>query len=387
MKRMAIFYFLFFLAQAAYAPYVSLYFSGKGWDGTSIGVVLSLWSLVGIAAQPAMGLLNDRLRHPRRLLMLAAVLAPVTALGFIAFDSYAVVLAVSVVFAWFQSAANPLADTIAVETAAREGFAFGSVRLWGAFSYAVGTLVTGFLYVRTGYEWSFPTYLAISLIAVASLLSFRQPAGVRHRVTLFNQAKDVVRNRAFLLFTFISLLLTIALAVNASFLPIYYKEMGFDKSLIGTAYAIAALTEVPMFWAAAKIAARIGRYAVLGIAALCYVAKCFLMYAVPGIHLALALQTLDGIAFAFFASMTVETVEAFSGERTKATYQSVFAAGTYGLGGIIGNTAGGAVIDREGAPFLYAVLGTLSLVSLALYAGFGLSRRRRAREEGSGIGL
>jgi hypothetical protein len=70
---------------------------------------------------------------------------------------------------------------------------------------------------------------------------------------MFEQAKEVISHKRFLDFIGICLLVNLSIAINFSFLPIYFKEMGFNKAWIGTTYAIAAIIEVPMFWVSAKL--------------------------------------------------------------------------------------------------------------------------------------
>ncbi len=60
--------------------------------------------------------------------------------------------------------------------------------------------------------------------------------------------------------------------------PLYFKESGFEKSWSGIAYSVAAIIEVPMFWIAAKVGDRIGRFYILSVSALFYAIKCLVIY-------------------------------------------------------------------------------------------------------------
>lgn len=82
MRSLAGYYFLFYLAISVYTPYTSLFFSDKGISSTVVGLILSLWAFVSVISQPVMGMLNDRLRNPRKILMISAIAAPVIGLGF-----------------------------------------------------------------------------------------------------------------------------------------------------------------------------------------------------------------------------------------------------------------------------------------------------------------
>jgi PPP family 3-phenylpropionic acid transporter len=368
LKSLGSYYFIYYLAISSLLPFMSIYLSEKGLSATSIGMLLSLWAFVSVIAQPVMGMMNDRLRDRRQILMVCIVASPLLAFGFYYFNGFPALIMVSVLFAWFQSAAIPLSDALAVEIGSKAGYSFGSIRLWGALSYAIGVFAAGIVYERFGYGNAFFYYLAINGIVLMTLFLFPSTGVSRRKISLFHQASQVFGNKAFILFMGICLLLTISTAVNSYFLPIYFKEMNFNKAWIGSAFSIAALIEVPMFWISARLNNKIGRLAVLCIAAICYAVKCLVMAFSDSVYPVLAAQLLDGIAFAFFAGAAIEIVDRFSTDETKATFQTVFAAITSGLGGIIGSAFGGILIDQKGAPFLYFILFLFCLAGSILFA-------------------
>jgi hypothetical protein len=92
---------------------------------------MSVWALVSLISQPLMGIVNDRMKDPRAVLMVSVLAAPLLSLGFRDLDSFAAILALSVMFAWFQTSAAPLSDAIAVDIGCRKGYPFGNIRLWG----------------------------------------------------------------------------------------------------------------------------------------------------------------------------------------------------------------------------------------------------------------
>lgn len=367
MKNLSVFYFFYYLGMSMYSPFLSLYFESKGFNGTATGLLLSAWAVAGVVSPLVMGMINDRLRNPLTLLRVCVVVMPVIGLGFYFSGGYAVCLALAILFSWFSSSAMPLTDSAAVQIGSREGFSFSSVRLWGALSYAIGSFVTGFIYKETGYPVSFLIFFAMSIPILVSML--RLPAVPRSsgkRPSLLEQAGTAARNRPFLLFVFMGFLLMTSMAVNSSFLPLYFREKGFDLGFVGTAYSVAALIEVPMFGLSARLVGRFGRFPILAFAAGCYAVKCFCLFAFDNMALTMALQVLDGVSYALFAGVAVEVVNDLSDEKSKATSQAAFAALTYGLGGIIGNASGGAVLEVWGGSTLYLLLFGMSLCATVL---------------------
>lgn len=367
MKSLSSYYFLYYLAMSVYLPYMSIYFSDRGFSSTQVGMIFSLLAFVSVIAQPIMGLLNDRTSDPRKILLLCISVAPILSLGFYYMGSLTAIMALSIVYAWFQSSAGPISDSLANDIGNREGFSFGSIRLWGALSYSLGTLGTGFLYGKIGYDNIFFAYLVISLALVFTIFYLPKVKPSPHKTKLFDQAKEVLHNKPFVLFVGICLLVNLCMSMNFTFLPLYFKEMAFDKKWLGTAFAIAAIVEVPMFYISAKLGKRLGQFNVLCMVAVLNAFRYILIYTFHNVYLVLALQVVDGITFAFFASLAVEVVGGYASERTKATFQAIFAAIAYGLGSILGSSAGGVIIDYKGAPALYLVLFFVSMVAGLLF--------------------
>lgn len=377
MRIVSLYYFMLYLAASVLLPYTSLHFHERGFSPSMIGYVLSLWAFVSVIAQPVMGILNDRINRPRAVLIVLAIAAPLFGLLFyIAKDITAIIL-VSIAFAWFQSSLSPLSDAVAVEIGRRQGFAFGNVRLWGALSYAIGAFLTGLLYEKLGYSYIFLVYALLALPVIVVMLFVPVTKATFQRVSLFQQMGDVVRNRRYLSFCALSFVFILCITASATFLPIYFDEKGFDKSYLGSAVAIAALIEVPMFWIAAKLSAKLGRYRLLTIAAALYALKYIILFATGNVYITLSLQLLDGIGFAFLAGVSVEIVDRLASSKTKATFQMVYAAVTWGLGGIIGNSFGGLVVEHFGVASLYLFLCIPCLILAPLYAAMGMERRHK----------
>ncbi|MFC5650464.1 MFS transporter [Paenibacillus solisilvae] len=369
MSILAAYYFFLYLSMSVFVPYTSLYFSEKGFSTAAVGMILSLWAFVSIIAQPVMGLINDRIGNPRKIIMISVITAPVIGLGFHYTNEFSAVIALSVLFTWSHSSAGPLSDSIAVEIGNRAGFNFGSIRMWGALSYSLGTISTGFLYEKYGYANIFEYYLAVSVLVFALLFGFPKSKTFSHKITFLEQAIEVIGNKPFMAYLAICLLLVMSMVSSSTFLPIYFQEMDFDKRFLGSAFAVAALIEVPMFWVASKLSQAIGRFRLLSLSAVIYALKCLILFFFHNVYLTLGVQLLDGISFAFAAGTFVEVVETYSRKNTKATFQTIFVAVSSGMGGVIGIAAGGIIVEYWGTPFLYLVLFILCLAASALFFG------------------
>ena len=67
-----------------------------------------------------------------------------------------------------------------------------------------------------------------------------------------------------------------------------------------------------------------------------------------------------GYEASFVSYLVFKAVNKYANKNAKATYQTLFAALTSGVGGIVGSTVGGIVIDHWGVYNLYVLMFLLS---------------------------
>src|SRR5688572_26496890 len=156
------------VALGVFYPFIAVVLNGFGFSPGEIGVIASIGAVGFTIAVPAWGHLADvRLGRPRTLqvcaigagLAIVALLLPWPA------PFIAVLFAV---FWVFESSWQPLADAVTVN--ALRGRDYGRVRLLTSLSFAIGTIVAGFIYNVTGYEAAFVLFglAALSMAVIAA---------------------------------------------------------------------------------------------------------------------------------------------------------------------------------------------------------------------------
>jgi MFS transporter, PPP family, 3-phenylpropionic acid transporter len=172
-----------------------------------------------------------------------------------------------------------------------------------------------------------------------------------------------------------------AWSVHLLFLPIYMSNQGAPEGLVGTAFSIGALAEVPIFFLIGRIAKRTGPLPPLVGAVLIQVTLYVLMSLSPSPYQMVAINTLSGVYFATYYPTIVTLVGALTPESLKATGQGLLAAFTWGLGNMAGTVIGGRVADLFGIPALYGYLVYVAVVGAAGYSLLWLILRRKVTQE------
>lgn len=373
------YYFIFFFAMAATWPFLSLYLRQQGLNGTHIGLLLAVGSVAGALAQPILGAFNDRTPDVRRLLLYSAVVSPIFFAGYAVFRPYWVLLVVAILVAIAQST-MPIMDAVAIKEGEKRGFAYGQVRLWGAFSFAIGAGIFGYVYHVVGLSSQFLFYALLSVLIVWSTTQL--PVASDRLATahepLLRGIWSIARRKNLIVLMVICFLLATAITANGSFLPLYYQNLHYPMGWVGINFTVAALIEVPFFYVSGKIVARLGAIWVLLIGSLAYTIKYAIMATAPGVFVVIGAQLLDGIGYALYWSASVQLVSALAPRHLQATAQTVYGAVAGSLSSIVGTALGGYVFDHAGPLMLYksiAGLSAVSMVCIVLFARFGLPRR------------
>ena len=276
----------------------------------------------------------------------------------------------AIIFSFINAPAGTIVDAIAVEKGPAFGFTFGQVRLWGALGFAFITVIAGYVYSAIGYQYSFLIFAIFAIFMCLQMFAFPKMERPSGQPSL--EKKDLVllfTNWHFGLFLAITLLISGTVTMNFSYLPIYFQQLNYPVDLVGWNFTIAAIVEIPLFWLSVKLIRRIGLFPMLILGTLAYAVKYIAMGFAPPLGVVLSLQALDGLAFAFYFSSVVEIVNLMAPKNAKATAQTMFAAAG-GLAGIVGNVAGGLIVDHQGPQFLFWMMGGIICIGTLLFLFF-----------------
>lgn len=380
-RTFSLYYFVFFVAMASTQPFLSLYLNGRGISSVNIGFILAAGACAGIFAQPMFGFLSDRAPDQRRILLLTAFLSPIMFAGYALTKNFFVLLLVSVLFAIVQSS-SPIADAIAVQEGVRSGFSYGQIRLWGALSFALTTMVAGYFYHRSGFAWSFVIYGGLTTVLMMVTILLPKAPSVDRAIGLpFHGIWNVMKNPYLMSFILICFVLSTAITINFNFLPLYFSALHHPLGLVGLNFTVAALVEVPFFYISATLMDRFGKMPIIMLASALYLLKYVIMALAPSTTVVISIQILDGIAYALYWSAGVQIVADLAPPTQTATAQTLFGAIASSLSSIVGSSVGGWLLGGFGPLVLYACNAALAFVALAGFFMFARLQMRKGHRQ------
>lgn len=370
----AVFFFLFG-AVGAMSPYLSLHYSNAGLSGTEISVLLSVTPVLLFVSQPVFGPLTDRSGHRGR--MLSYLFLAVAAAGVLLSlgSSFWTLLPTAMLWAFFGGPLVPIADSIALGEVQRTGVGYPQLRLWGSVGFVITTTALGRLYNVVDLRWAFVFYAALNLVAF--LLARRLPAeGLSAKRDVWPVLRKLLKNPTLLGFLVLSAILQSTQAAHASFFSIHMQNLGGTKGMVGMAWGLAALTEVPVWLVLHRVTRRTGPLPLLAFAAAMYAVRWFVYSGAPNPAVLLWLQLLQGLSFALFLPTAVMLIGEIMPEDLRTSGQALLVLVNGGIATVAGNLASGYIVDLNGTGFLYRVASYVALISAL---GFVLLVRRTRR--------
>ena len=359
-------YISFYMAFGAFLPFINLYYERMGLSGVQIGILTAISFLVISIAAPLWGGYADAHNRHRSVFRIALLLSPVAVALLSQANSFLVYIPFVVAYAVFSSPIVPLQDSAALEVAEAHERTFGALRAWGSLGWSISTVLVGVLMQLWGIEWLF--YIYIVFMLVTFLFSLFQPAR-KHvlQSTLRHGLRILLYQREILIFLFSIFLLAVTVGAVSSFLSIYLDGIGAVEGYIGLAFAIAAISEVPVMLYSGRIMRRIGSSGLLKVSFFTFALRWILLSFIDVPVWALLVQVLHGISYAAFIVGGVTYINERTPEGLSTTAQAIFNVVIFGLGAIVGALLGGYLFDTVGMMTLFRILTLVALLGLLVF--------------------
>jgi PPP family 3-phenylpropionic acid transporter len=358
-------YLGYYMSIGAYMPFINLYFERLGLSGIEISSLMAITVLISSSTTLLWGGIADARRWHKGILRAALLLSPLAIFMVSRAADYRALIPMVVLYALFRSPIVPLIDSASLEIAQSHRRSFGNLRVWGAIGWSISTWVVGTLIQNFSIQWLFTSYIIFMLMTFGVSL-FQPPRANILKTSLVPGLRKLFR------FEFIIILLSfflVALTSSAgmNFFSLYMDEIGATEGLIGFAWTLSSLSEIPVMLASGAIIKRVGTRGILKIAFLIYAARWLLLSLISNPVLALFVQLLHGLSFGTYIVGAVTYVNQEAPEGLGTTAQSVFSIVSFGLASMAGAMLGGYMFDTLGLSVLFRLLSVIALVGFLIF--------------------
>jgi PPP family 3-phenylpropionic acid transporter len=349
-RRYLIFRLVFFFIQmpvAVLMPYFFLHLREVA--GMTIPQISYVSMVTGVAillTQQGWGYLADVHISKRRLIWINSLLASLVFLAIAPFRSFGAIL---VGFFIYQILNTPIVQLL-------HGFLFihpnshhrfGLLRAWGSLGFVVANIGIGFAADKiTGGNigFIFPLMAILSMTGASLLMLLPElPPMTGTRPTFMQVQSFFFRRPEVAAFLGVVLLYQAAHSFSYTVQSFLMRDMGADKGIVGMSYSLAALMELPFFFAANRILRRFGELRVIAFAAVVQAIRWMLVWNATGPGEVVLISSLHGITFGCFYVSAVSYMNRHAGPQYKASAQTLVALAYFGVAQLAGNFLGGMV--------------------------------------------
>lgn len=366
---LVVFYLLFFMAVGVALPYLPGYYQSLGFKGAQIGTLLAIAPAFALVMPPLWGQLADRTGRPGAVLLVAtaggvagyAVLAQAR--------TFPAAVAGCALQAAFASSITPLADTLALHHVQRHGGSYARIRTFGSLGFVLASLPFGFLVTTIDRTAVLAPALLLGLASawVAGTLA-RAPRVEHHGPgPTVASALALLRRPDVFLFLAAGALHWVACAPYHGSLAPHVIALGLPPSVVGVSSSVGVLAELLVMVTWSRWGERAEPRRLLLISFGVSAGRWAVMALTSSPAVLVAVAVLHGLTFGAFYLAAVAWMAQRTPASLRATGQSLFAAATFGVGGIIGYRGAGELFDLLGGHRLFAVAAGLELLpALAL---------------------
>lgn len=365
-------------------PYLPLWLKAQGLPITVISLLASVQSFTRVFAPYAWGALSDHTGERVKLLRISAAIALLASAGlWIEGGAWWIGFVLLLVFTHTSSMMS-LTEAAMAHLVAGDWGRYGRVRLWGSAGFMVTVFAAGAWFEKFGMG-SFPGWTALTLgsVLVCTLWLPNVREAPHHASDEAKAPIGAALRRPVVRWFFAALLFHVmAHFAIYGFLSLYLDSLGYSKATIGALWAVSVVVEIAWFYAQGRLIGRLSMEKWLVICAAATVLRMGVTAGLGGWLAALYFaQILHALTFATHHTACIAMVSKHFPGRLRGRGQALFTVTGYGLGGVAGVLAGGAIAARWGFEVMYA-----AAAGLGLAAFFCAQRVRKLEVQADGEG-
>lgn len=370
---MSVTYVLWFFGLGIYVPYFPIWLTDRGFDASTIGVLLAVPMVVRIIAITPVTHVGDGPLGARRTFLLIATGAAFAYLGLMLTDGFWSVAIVLTLVSMCVAGGVPILDAIVLNGIDRHGLDYGRIRFWGSTSWLAANLAGGAVLGQLPPAILPPLLAGLAALAAISALAMPLDGGAaRKQGDADGRAPSL---RLFIVFAIGIALIQGAHAFLLGFSTLMWQGMGYTAPQIGILWSVGILIEMAFFlWGtrAARLAAPIP---MILIGAACGAVRWILMGFEPTSPLIITL--LQSSHFLTYAAVHLATMNWLARYSIGRTRRSGWIATAISIAMALSTILSGTLFEHVGGRGFF-VMTLLSLAGFAFIAWAG--RIERAEE-------
>lgn len=353
-----VFNFVLYGALAIYSTFFALYLKDAGFSNVQIGLLVAGGPLIGLVANPFWAYFADRFRNNKRILIICLI-GNFTCMQFVFMtESYTLIYTLMLVYFMFQSPLFTQSNSLILNVIEGTNRKFGEFRAWGSLGWALIAVAAGPVIGWLGISKLWIVFDAMLLFAI--FFTFLMPSGNERAQTEKFTNKGyfmVFRNKYFLIFVCLGVLISIPNSINSTFLSIYIKGLGGSDTVVGWSAFATAILEVPVFLLLDRYLKKNSRTMLTWLTVICllFSARWLLMSVAVSAIQVIFIQLLHSITFGGYYYIGTQLTSHLVPGEYRSSGQAVYGLTWGGVSGIVAGVLGGWMFENLDASVLYRI--------------------------------
>jgi len=373
-------YFLYFGVMGIFLPYFNLYCYKLGFTGFQIGVLSASRSVVMVLSPLLLGALADRFHARKPIYLLCHFLSAAIWCFYLFTSDFWMMLIITVCYTVFYSPIISFLEAFTIDILGSRKKSYGNIRVWGTVAFIVTVFLLGKILDVYPIRIILPLILAGSAIHVFFAIKIPD-IKPKNGKPFLREAGALLKKRQVIVFLSSAFLMLVSHGAYYGFFSIHLENIGYGRTFIGAAWAVASIAEILVMINSDRIFKRFSLKNVIIISFITAVARWLTLSAVKSPALILLSQTFHALTYGAFHVSSILYIDSMTSDETKTLGQSLNNAVTYGFGLMVGFFASGWLYGKAGSPALFALSSLTALAGGIIFMVFkfdGLVKSRRA---------
>jgi MFS family permease len=332
-KRIKMFkYFLAYLfiglAVGSYLPILASYLKNDlSFDGSKVGTITAVTILVSIVTLPIWGLITDKIKSPKKTLLMSLVLSSILIAMVSMVSSFIGFLIFISIFMVFRAPVFGLYDEILIEVCKNNQINYGTMRIGGSLGYA-SSLLIGTVFTRIYGNHVLFLLSALFFLIVATFILLTEDVGYQHKETIHIKVDIpiLLRNQTFMAIIAVYAITFGLLDANMTYMSTYLREFSGGDDYISIAVFLSSIIELPILYSTRFIYKRFNIKQLFLFVNMINILRYVLMFLFPTTMVVLILAPLHGITFGLGYPIIIQFIKDHVKGHVLATAYTIFNA-------------------------------------------------------------
>jgi len=384
---------MYWMSYCIVFPFLVRMCSDFGYDDFQSGVVLTGATIANLVMQPIVGSICDRLPRIKPLFCgMFLTGAGLSLLIYVGKKSFPVLFVTVLLLSACIQTLQYIIDIWSVRISSTGiAYNYGFSRSFGSVFYAVTAVVFGIALDSFGFDILPPVFMITAFLTVCVAVMVNEKDAATMILGKRNQNKEkkqnavpflkacgmLLKNRKYMVFLIAYFIMQMGNLPVYNYVSRIYEELGAGTSLFGVALFTMAISEVPMLLLLKWLKARIKAETLVLISFIGMILRVLLMaFVMHPIWLTVSFLS-QSISYGIFIGAMIYYMAEIVEPEILFTAQTVFAAVSIGLSGIIGNLLGGYYAKAVGVLPMMKLFTLFTVAGCLFFMGACLLKRKK----------